>query len=107
MGDGLQLQAAAAFYCRTVHTWFPNERCTLTSLNTLKSLVREIAREEDISPTIELATSSVFLPHCLYKAAMVCLGDDRVSGGVGPELSVRPFKAILGCLGVRWVAAST
>lgn len=69
-----------------------NKWCTLTSLNILKSLVREIVREEDISPTIELGTLSVFLSHCLYKAAMVCLADDRVSGGVGQSYRSDPSR---------------
>ncbi|KAJ9488006.1 hypothetical protein VN97_g5301 [Penicillium thymicola] len=53
------------------HTYIPdNEYCIHTSLNILKSLVYEIARGAETSPSIEMATLSVFLPHCLYKAAM-------------------------------------
>lgn len=90
------------------HTYIPdNECCVHTSLNILKSLVCEIAEGAETSPSIEMATLSVFLPHCLYKAAMVCLNDARLAGGVDPEPSIRPLKALLGYLGMRWLAAST
>ncbi|KXG45632.1 uncharacterized protein PGRI_033990 [Penicillium griseofulvum] len=82
-----------------------NEYCISTSLNILSSLVHEIARGAEISPPVEIMTLSVFLSHCIYKAAMVCLGDARVSGCVDPEPSIRPLKDILGYLGMRWVAA--
>jgi hypothetical protein len=84
-----------------------NECCIRTSINILKSLVHEIARGAEVSPPVEMMTLSVFLPHCIYKAAMVCLGDSRVSGCVDPEPSIRPLKDLLGYLGMRWVAAST
>jgi hypothetical protein len=84
-----------------------NEYCIRTSINILKSLVHEIARGAEISPPVEMVNLSVFLPHCIYKAAMVCLGDARVSGCVDPEPSIRPLKDLLGYLGMRWVAAST
>lgn len=85
-----------------------NEDCIRTSLNILKSLVHEIAREGgEISPPIEMMTLFVFLPHCLYKTAMVCLSDVRVLGGVDPEPSIRLLKDLLGYLSIRWVAAST
>ncbi|OQD61406.1 hypothetical protein PENPOL_c017G06052 [Penicillium polonicum] len=88
------------------HTYIPdNECCVHTSLNILKSLVYEIAEGAETSPSIEMATLSVFLPHCLYKAAMVCLNDSRLAGGVDPEPSIRPLKALLGYLGMRWLAA--
>lgn len=45
-------------------------------------------------------------PHCLFTAAMVCLSDARVSGGVDPEPFLQPIKALLSYLGMRWVAAS-
>lgn len=83
-----------------------NEYCISTSLNILSSLVHEIARGAEISPPVEIMTLSVFLSHCIYKAAMVCLGDARVSGCVDPEPSIRPLKDLLGYLGMRWVAAS-
>ncbi|KAJ5828975.1 uncharacterized protein N7525_007228 [Penicillium rubens] len=83
-----------------------NECCIRTSINILKSLVHEIARGAEVSPPVEMMTLSVFLPHCIYKAAMVCLGDSRVSGCVDPEPSIRPLKDLLGYLGMRWVAAS-
>lgn len=90
------------------HTYIPdNECCIHTSLNILKSLVYEIARGVETSPPVETASLSVFLPHCLYKAAMVCLNDTRLAGGVDPEPSIRPLKALLGYLGMRWLAAST
>ncbi|CAG8008683.1 unnamed protein product [Penicillium nalgiovense] len=82
-----------------------NEYCIRTSISILKSLVHEIARGAEISPPVEMMTLSVFLPHCIYKAAMVCLGDARVSGCVDPEPSIRPLKDLLGYLGMRWVAA--
>ncbi|KAJ5269504.1 hypothetical protein N7505_005262 [Penicillium chrysogenum] len=82
-----------------------NECCIRTSINILKSLVHEIARGAEVSPPVEMMTLSVFLPHCIYKAAMVCLGDSRVSGCVDPEPSIRPLKDLLGYLGMRWVAA--
>lgn len=89
------------------HTYIPdNECCIHTSLNILKSLVYEIAGGAETSPSIEMANLSVFLPHCLYKAAMVCLNDARLAGGVDPESSSRPLKALLGYLGMRWLAAS-
>lgn len=85
-----------------------NEYCIYTSLNILKSLVHEIARGGEIyPPPIEISTLSVFLPHCLYKAAIVCLEDVRVSGGDDPEPLIRPLKDLLCYLGMRWVAAST
>ncbi|OQD95299.1 hypothetical protein PENSOL_c021G12066 [Penicillium solitum] len=88
------------------HTYIPdNECCIHTSLNILKSLVYEIARGVETSPPVETASLSVFLPHCLYKAAMVCLNDTRLAGGVDPEPSIRPLKALLGYLGMRWLAA--
>ncbi|CAI7631739.1 unnamed protein product [Penicillium viridicatum] len=87
-------------------TYIPdNECCIHTSLNILKSLVYEIAEGAETSLSIEMATLSVFLPHCLYKAAMVCLIDARLAGGVDPEPSIRPLKALLGYLGMRWLAA--
>ncbi|OQE32501.1 hypothetical protein PENFLA_c001G09247 [Penicillium flavigenum] len=82
-----------------------NECCIRTSINILKSLIHEIARGAETSPPVEMMTLSVFLPHCIYKAAMVCLGDARVSGCVDPEPSIRPLKYLLGYLGRRWVAA--
>ncbi|CAP95657.1 Pc21g07600 [Penicillium rubens Wisconsin 54-1255] len=82
-----------------------NECCIRTSINILKSLVHELARGAEVSPPVEMMTLSVFLPHCIYKAAMVCLGDSRVSGCVDPEPSIRPLKDLLGYLGMRWVAA--
>ncbi|KAJ5456729.1 hypothetical protein N7530_012003 [Penicillium desertorum] len=82
-----------------------NEYCIRTSINILKSLVHEIARGAEISPPVEMVNLSVFLPHCIYKAAMVFLGDARVSGCVDPEPSIRPLKDLLGYLGMRWVAA--
>ncbi|KAJ5181747.1 hypothetical protein N7449_011894 [Penicillium cf. viridicatum] len=88
------------------HTYIPdNECCIHTSLNILKSLVYEIARGAETSPSIEMATLSVFLPHCLHKAAMVCLNYARLAGGVDLEPSIRPLKALLGYLGMRWLAA--
>ncbi|KAA8648398.1 fungal specific transcription factor domain-containing protein [Aspergillus tanneri] len=81
-----------------------NECCIYTSLNILKSLVHEIARGNITTP-IERATLSVFLPHCLYKAAILSLSDARVSGAVDPEPSIRPLKSLLGYLAMRWVAA--
>jgi hypothetical protein len=90
------------------HTYIPdNECCIHTSLNILKSLVYEITREAETSPSSEMAALSVFLPHCLYKAAMVCLNNTRLAGGVDPEPSMRPLKALLAYLGMRWLAAST
>ncbi|KAJ5429460.1 hypothetical protein N7491_006476 [Penicillium cf. griseofulvum] len=82
-----------------------NEYCINTSLNILKSLVHEIARGAEISPSVKMMNLSVFLPHYIYKAAMVYLGDARVSGCVDPEPSIRPLKDLLGYLGMRWVAA--
>ncbi|KAJ5923073.1 hypothetical protein N7516_010776 [Penicillium verrucosum] len=82
-----------------------NEYCIRTSINILKSLAHEIARGAEISPPVEMMTLSVFLPHCIYKAAMVCLGDARVSGCVDPESLIQPLKDLLGYLGMRWMAA--
>lgn len=85
-----------------------NKQCVHTSVNILKSLVHEVGRgPSESSPlSIELAALPVFLPHCLYKAAVLSLSDARVSGGVDPEPSIRPLKDLLGYLGMRWMAAS-
>ena len=88
------------------HMDMPDNICCIhTSLNILKSFVQEIGRGEMSSP-LDMASLSVFLPHCLFKAAMLCLNDARISGGVDPEFSIQPMKALLSCLGMRWVAAS-
>lgn len=81
-----------------------NESCIFTSLNILKSLVHEILRGRNIRPSIEMSTLSVFIPHYLYKAAMVCLKDSRVYTS-DTELLVRSYKTLLGYLGIRWIAA--
>lgn len=84
-----------------------NECCIHTSLNILKSLIYEIAQGAETSPPIETATLSVFLPHSIYKAAMMCLHNVRLAGVVDPEPPIRSLKALLGYLGMRWLAAST
>lgn len=81
-----------------------NEFCISTSLSILKSLVYEILHEQDIFSPAEVSTLSVFLPRCLYKAAMVCLGDIRVSAG-DPGPLVKSYKKQLVHLSTRWMAA--
>lgn len=88
------------------HMDMPDKLCCInTSLNILKSFIHEIGRGE-MSIPLDMATSSVFLPHCFFKAAMLCLNDARISAGVDPEFSIQPMKALLSSLGMRWVAAS-
>jgi hypothetical protein len=83
-----------------------NFYCIHTSVNILKSLIHEVGCGGEMSPPVDMETVSIFLPHCLFKAAMVCLSDARVSGGVDPEPFIQPMKTLLSNLGMRWVAAS-
>lgn len=80
--------------------------CIYTSVNILKSLVREVGLGGEVSPPDETAALSVFLPHFLFKAAMVCLSDTRVSGRADPEPLLQPMRGLLNNLEKRWVAAS-
>ncbi|KAJ5579116.1 hypothetical protein N7450_007983 [Penicillium hetheringtonii] len=83
-----------------------NYYCVLTSVNILKSLVHEVGLGGKTPPPVETAAFPVFIAHCLFKAAMVCLCDTRVSGGIDTEPFIQPMKTLLGYLGHRWVAAS-
>ncbi|CAI7579032.1 unnamed protein product [Penicillium palitans] len=109
------LSDSALALCRSImletlevgsHMYISDNECRIhTSLNILKSLIYEIAQGAETSPPIETATLSVFLPHSIYKAAMMCLHDVRLAGVVDPEPPIRSLKALLGYLGMRWLAA--
>ncbi|KAJ5172762.1 hypothetical protein N7492_005355 [Penicillium capsulatum] len=81
-----------------------NEFCVDTSVNILKSLVREIYWGQNICSSTKAPNLPVFIPRCLYKAAMVCLHDSRVSGE-DQEPLVTSYKILLGHLRERWAAA--
>ena len=83
-----------------------NFHCISTSVNILNSLVREMGIGAKLHSPVDAAGFSIFLPHCLFKAAMLCLSDDRVSGGADLVSTIQPLGALLDRLGMRWVAAS-
>ncbi|OBT87719.1 hypothetical protein VE02_04083 [Pseudogymnoascus sp. 03VT05] len=84
-----------------------NEYCVQASLNILTSLTHEIAHGARAVTTdsAALETLSVFIPHCIYKAAIVCLHDAKVSKDSNLKLRIQPLKDILGYIGLRWGAA--
>ncbi|KFY98270.1 hypothetical protein V498_01535 [Pseudogymnoascus sp. VKM F-4517 (FW-2822)] len=86
-----------------------NEHCIQTSLNILTSLTHEIAHgassvTANSNPAL-LETLPVFIPHSIYKAAIVYLRDERISGDIDKTLLIRPLKDILRYIGLRWGAA--
>lgn len=81
-----------------------NEFCISTSVSILKSLIHEISHEARCVP-IEASNWSVFLPHCIYKTAIMCFGDRRLPGSDLNSI-LGPLKALLEYMGTRWVAAS-
>lgn len=87
-----------------------NEHCIQTSLNILTSLTHEIAHgassvTANSNPAL-LETLPVFIPHSIYKAAIVYLHDERISRDIDKTLLIRPLKDILRYIGLRWGAAS-
>lgn len=83
-----------------------NSDCVKTAVNILRSLICEFGRGGEISPPLDTATLSVFLPHFLFKAALAYLCDTRLSNGIESESSIQPIKIKLRQLGTRWMAAS-
>ncbi|OBT80367.1 hypothetical protein VF21_00894 [Pseudogymnoascus sp. 05NY08] len=84
-----------------------NEYCVQASLNILASVTHEIAhgaRRVTID-SAALATLPVFIPHCIYKAAIVCLHDAKVFKDSNLKLRIQPLKDLLGYIGLRWGAA--
>ncbi|OBT39506.1 hypothetical protein VE00_10394 [Pseudogymnoascus sp. WSF 3629] len=85
-----------------------NEYCVQASLNILTSLTQEIAhgaRGVKTGDSAALAALPVFISHCVYKAAMVCLRDTKVSKDGNLKLKIQPLKDLLGYIGLRWGAA--
>ncbi|OBT68519.1 hypothetical protein VE03_01819 [Pseudogymnoascus sp. 23342-1-I1] len=86
-----------------------NEHCIQTSLNILTSLTHEIAHgassvTANSNPAL-LETLPVFIPHSIYKAAIVYLHDANIPRDVDKRLLVRPLKDLLEYIGSRWGAA--
>lgn len=84
-----------------------NEYCVQASLNILRSLTHEIAHGARGVKTDSagLAALPVFITHCVYKAAIICLHDAKVSKDGNVKL-IQPLKDLLGYIGLRWGAAS-
>ncbi|KAF2871441.1 hypothetical protein BDV95DRAFT_572040 [Massariosphaeria phaeospora] len=75
----------------------------------LRAVVEEIIRAatfalHDVSSNM-VDTVPVFVPHCLYKAAMVGLQAPRQPGQGDAETAVRPLVGLLRAMGSRWLAA--
>lgn len=85
-----------------------NEYCVQASLNILTSLTQEIAHGARGVKTDSagLAALPVFISHCIYKAAIVCLRDTKVSKDGKLKLLIQPLKDLLGYIGLRWCAGS-
>lgn len=85
------------------------EYCTQTSFNILASVTHEIAHEARAVATYSAGLDAlpVFLPHCIYKAAIVYLHNSRISEGSDSNLLIQPLKNLLGYIGLRWGSAST
>lgn len=84
------------------------EYCTQTSFNILASVTHEIAHEARgvATNSAGLDAFPVFIPHCIYKATMVYLHNERISEGGDPNLLIQPLKNLLGYIGLRWGAGS-
>ncbi|OBT41202.1 hypothetical protein VE00_08123 [Pseudogymnoascus sp. WSF 3629] len=84
-----------------------NEYCVQASLNILMSLTQEIAHGATgvkTGDSAALAALPVFISHCVYKAAMVCLRDAKASKDGNAKLRIQPLKDLLGYIGLRWGA---
>lgn len=91
VGDGLQLQAAAAFYFRTVHTWLPVVSETAYNIQLSNVRVQTATAPSDFS----------LLTLCM---ALVCKGP--VEGEISPSTrslyaSLKSFVALLEVLGMN------
>lgn len=91
VGDGLQLQAAAAFYFRTIHTWLPivSETCYNSRLSNLR--VQTATAPSDLS----------LLTLCM---ALVCkepVGGELPLSTRSMHASLKSFVALLEAMGMN------
>lgn len=85
-----------------------NEYCVQASLNILTSLTHEIAHGARGVATDKAAleTLPVFISHCIYKAAIVCLRDTKASKDSNAKLRIQALKDVLRYISLRWGGAS-
>lgn len=87
------------------------ENCNKAALDVLQTLVDEITQGAASAVyNSSIATFDalpVFIPHCIYKAAMVYLQGQMPPIQGHAELIMRPLKDLLALISTRWATAGT
>lgn len=85
------------------------ENCNKAALYVLPTLISEIAQGAAsivYDPSLVAVDAlPVFIPHCIYKAAMVYLQGQRQSGQGGAEPILLPLMDLLRLISKRWTVA--
>ncbi|KAF2139475.1 uncharacterized protein K452DRAFT_77815 [Aplosporella prunicola CBS 121167] len=82
---------------------------SIAAQDTLHAMINDIAQAAASAvynrSLVRVDILPVFIPHCLYKAAMVCLQMSRQTGQGDAGSTIRPLVDLLKLISTRWIAA--